>query len=115
MMIKLYPRWQMATIKQLMLERRVLLLSGVRQCGKTTLAHQLESEETEYRTLDDGTLREAAENDPQGFIKRNVNTLIIDEVQRVPPLLSAIKKNSVNLVKWEPARHPQGPSPDPRF
>ena len=91
-MIKLYPRWQMATIKQLMLERRVLLLSGVRQCGKTTLAHQLESEETEYRTLDDGTLREAAENDPQGFIKRNVKTLIIDEVQRVPPLLSAIKK-----------------------
>ena len=91
-MIKLYPRWQMATIKQLMLERRVLLLSGVRQCGKTTLAHQLESEETEYRTLDDGTLREAAENDPQGFVKRNVKTLIIDEVQRVPPLLSAIKK-----------------------
>ena len=91
-MIKLYPRWQMATIKQLMLERRVLLLSGVRQCGKTTLAHQLESEETEYRTLDDGTLREAAENDPQGFIKRNVKTLIIDEVQRVPPLISAIKK-----------------------
>ena len=82
----------MATIKQLMLERRVLLLSGVRQCGKTTLAHQLESEETEYRTLDDGTLREAAENDPQGFIKRSVKTLIIDEVQRVPPLLSAIKK-----------------------
>ena len=82
----------MATIKQLMLERRVLLLSGARQCGKTTLAHQLESEETEYRTLDDGTLREAAENDPQGFIKRNVKTLIIDEVQRVPPLLSAIKK-----------------------
>jgi len=91
-MIKLYPRWQMATINQLMLERRVLLLSGVRQCGKTTLAHQLESEETEYRTLDDGTLREAAENDPQGFIKRNVKTLIIDEAQRVPPLLSAIKK-----------------------
>jgi predicted AAA+ superfamily ATPase len=91
-MIKLYPRWQMATIKQLMLERRVLLLSGVRQCGKTTLAHQLESEQTEYRTLDDGTLREAAENDPQGFVKRNVKTLIVDEVQRVPPLLSAIKK-----------------------
>ena len=91
-MTELYPRWQKATINQLMLERRVLLLSGPRQCGKTTLAHQLESEETEYRTLDDGTLREAAENDPQGFIKRNVSTLIIDEVQRVPSLLSAIKK-----------------------
>ncbi|MEN8247062.1 MAG: ATP-binding protein [Thermodesulfobacteriota bacterium] len=91
-MIEFYPRWQKATIKQLMFERRVLLLSGVRQCGKTTLAHQLESDETEYRTLDDGTLREAAENDPQGFIKRSSRTLIIDEVQRVPSLLPAIKK-----------------------
>ena len=83
-MTELYPRWQKATINQLMLERRVLLLSGPRQCGKTTLARELESEETEYRTLDDGTLREAAENDPQGFVKRNVSTLIIDEVQRAP-------------------------------
>ena len=91
-MTKLYPRWQKATIKKMMLERRVLLLSGPRQSGKTTLAHDLESDQTEYRTLDDGTLREAAENDPQGFIKRNTKTLIIDEVQRIPSLLPAIKK-----------------------
>ena len=91
-MIGHYPRWQKATIEQLMSERRVLLLSGPRQCGKTTLARELESNETEYRTLDDGTLREAADNDPEGFIKRRTKTLIIDEVQRVPSLLSAIKK-----------------------
>ena len=75
-----------------MLERRILLLSGPRQCGKTTLARELESDETEYRTLDDGTLREAAHNDPQGFIKRSTKTLIIDEVQRIPSLLSAIRR-----------------------
>ena len=91
-MMERYPRWQKATIKQLMLERRVLLLSGPRQCGKKTLARELESNETEYRTIDDGTLREAAENDPQGFIKRRAKTLIVDEVQRIPSLLSAIKK-----------------------
>jgi len=91
-MIELYPRWQKVTIEHLMSERRVLLLSGPRQCGKTTLARELESNETEYRTLDDGTLREAADNDPEGFIKRRTKTLIIDEVQRVPSLLSAIKK-----------------------
>ncbi len=91
-MIELYPRWQKATIEQLMRERRILLLCGPRQCGKTTLARQLESHSAEYRTLDDDTLREAASNDPQGFIKRRAKTLIIDEVQRVPALLSAIKK-----------------------
>ena len=91
-MTERYPRWQKKTIKQLMSERRVLLLSGPRQSGKTTLARELESDQTEYRTLDDGTLREAAENDPQGFIKRSTNTLIIDEVQRIPSLLPAIKK-----------------------
>jgi hypothetical protein len=59
---------------------------------KTTLARELESDETEYRTLDEGTLREAAENDPPGFVKRSAKTLIVDEVQRIPSLLSAIKK-----------------------
>lgn len=91
-MAKRYPRWQKKTIKQLMSERRVLLLSGPRQSGKTTLARELESDQTEYRTLDDSTLREAAENDPQGFIKRSTNTMIIDEVQLTPSLLPAIKK-----------------------
>lgn len=75
----------------MMSERRVLLLSGPRQSGKTTLTRELESGQAEYRTLDDGTLREAAENDPQGFIKRRTQTLIIDEVQRIPSLLPAIK------------------------
>ena len=87
----IYPRWQKATIKQMMSERRVLLLGGPRQSGKTTLARELESDQMEYRTLDDGTLREAAKNDPQGFIKRRTRTLIIDEVQRIPSLLPAIK------------------------
>jgi predicted AAA+ superfamily ATPase len=73
-------------------ERRVLMLNGPRQNGKTTLSPDLESDHTEYRTLDDGTLNEAAKNDPQGFIKRRAKTLIIDEVQRVPSLLQEIKK-----------------------
>jgi uncharacterized protein len=87
-----YPRWQKMTIKRLMSERRVLLLSGPRQSGKTTLARELESDQTEYRSLDDNTLREAAESDPQGFVKCNTKTLIIDEVQLTPSLLPAIKK-----------------------
>ena len=91
-MTGLYPRWQKQTIEQAMLTRRVLLLSGPRQCGKTTLARSLCSDGIEYLTLDDVTLKEAAENDPHGFVKHRAKTLIIDEVQRVPSLLPAIKK-----------------------
>lgn len=75
-----------------MTERRILLLNGPRQSGKTTLARELESDQVEYRTLDDDTLREAAQMDPQSFIKRRTTTMIIDEIQRVPSLLTAIKK-----------------------
>ena len=91
-MTVLYPRWQKMMVTQMLSERRVLMLSGPRQSGKTTLSRELESDQTEYRTLDDGTLREAAKNDPQGFIKRRTKTLIIDEVQCIPSLLPAIKK-----------------------
>ena len=91
-MTNLYPRWQKQTIERAMLTRRVLLLNGPRQCGKTTLARNLRSEGMEYLTLDDVTLKEAAENDPGGFVKRRTKTLIIDEIQRVPSLLPAIKK-----------------------
>jgi uncharacterized protein len=87
-----YSRWQRHTLEQAMAKRRVVLLVGARQCGKTTLSKQLISEDTTYLTLDDVTLREAAENDPQNFVEHTSKTLIIDEIQRVPSLLPAIKK-----------------------
>ncbi len=91
-MKKLYVRWQKRIIEQALKTRRVILLAGARQCGKTTLAKQLISEKRAYLTLDDATLKEAAESDPQNFVKHIGNTLIIDEIQRVPSLLPAIKK-----------------------
>jgi predicted AAA+ superfamily ATPase len=87
-----YPRWQKESIKQALKTRRVILLSGARQCGKTTLAKQIASPNATYLTLDDLTLKQAAESDPHNFVKHQENLLIIDEVQRVPTLLPAIKK-----------------------
>lgn len=85
-------RWQNRTIMTSKQERRVLLLAGPRQCGKTTLVRQLESSNAEYRTLDDGTLQTLAESDPMGFVQHDKEMMIIDEVQRALPLLPAIKK-----------------------
>lgn len=90
-MIELYNRWQNSTIEKALKTRRVLLLSGARQCGKTTLAKQVAGTDTLYRTLDDLAMRQLAILDPQGFVKHTNKMLIIDEVQRAPDLLSAIK------------------------
>lgn len=90
-MKELYPRWQKKTLEKALTSRRVILLGGARQCGKTTLAKQLAKEDTEYRTLDSLALRELAINDPEGFVQHTGKLLIIDEVQRAPDLLSSIK------------------------
>ncbi len=72
-----YQRWQTENIKHALKTRRVTLLTGSRQCGKTTLAKQLISTEVHYLTLDDITLREAATRDPQGFVQHISTQLLL--------------------------------------
>ncbi|MEP3073826.1 ATP-binding protein [Maricaulis sp.] len=84
-------RWQKDRIEEMLRQRRVVMLSGPRQCGKTTLARSLNGAQFEYRTLDNKTQRDAASADPVSFVKHDADTLIIDEVQREPELLSSIK------------------------
>ena len=91
-MKKPYPRWQQERILKALETRRVILLTGARQCGKTTLSKYLVGGDAEYRTLDDMYFKQSAEDDPYGFIKHDKSLLIIDEIQRVPDLLLAIKK-----------------------
>lgn len=89
-----YQRWQKSSLEQTLALRRVVMLTGPRQCGKTTLVRKLVSDSNTYRTLDDLAVRQAAENDPHlfvGFAPKD-GTLIIDEVQKVPDFLPAIKK-----------------------
>ena len=90
-MSRFYVRWQRDTLEKALKTRRVLLLCGARQCGKTTLVRDLVSQDIAYRTLDDPAMRQIAESDPRGFVRHAGRTLVIDEVQRVPDLLSAIK------------------------
>ncbi len=68
----------------------VVTLLGPRQAGKTTLVKELFPEYT-YVNLEDMAARELAEKDYIGFFKKYPEPMIIDEVQRVPELLSAIQ------------------------
>lgn len=85
-------RWQTENIRKALKSFRVVILAGPRQCGKTTLAKQLKKENIIYRTLDDTTLLQAALENPHDFIRHNQQLLVIDEIQRAPLLLQAIKK-----------------------
>ncbi len=69
MIRKNYVRWQRVKIENALKSRRVVLLAGPRQCGKTTLAKELATDKTIYLTLDDVTLLDSAENDPYGFVR----------------------------------------------
>lgn len=70
----------------------VVLLHGARQTGKSTLVRMLAEERgMAYATLDEAVHLAAAQRDPDAFLDGFERPLVIDEVQRVPELLRAIK------------------------
>jgi uncharacterized protein len=73
-------------------DTRVVLVVGPRQAGKTTLAKLYANKDRPYITLDDPATLAAARSDPAGFV-RGLKQAVIDEVQRAPDLLLAIKES----------------------
>ena len=89
----IYPRWQRRRVEDALKTRRVVLLEGPRQSGKTTLSKAVASGDAVYRTLDDQAMLKTAKGDPVGFVQHGDELMVIDEVQRAPDLLLAIKKD----------------------
>jgi predicted AAA+ superfamily ATPase len=73
---------------------RAAAVIGPRQAGKSTLARQLQAAGVvpNYFSLDDEALRAAALTDPDGFALSLARPAVIDEVQRAPELMLAIKQ-----------------------
>lgn len=70
---------------------KIVLLTGPRQVGKTTLLQTIEATSRSYVTLDDLSMRTAAIQDPAGFISKLTLPVLIDEVQYAPELFPYIK------------------------
>ncbi len=89
---RFYPRHIEPRIAEAMLDTPVVLLAGPRQAGKTTLVRQMAEKGLRYLTLDDELTLLSAREDPVGMI-RSLDRAVIDEIQRAPQLLLAIKKS----------------------
>lgn len=88
----LYPRHLHARVLDALSDSPVVLLHGPRQCGKTTLARLVgEQAEMAYFTFDDDVQRAAAQADPVGYVADLPERAVLDEVQRVPELFTALK------------------------
>ena len=79
-------------VLQVTKEYPVVLISGPRQVGKTTMLKKLmEGTGRNYVTLDDLQERALAKNDPEMFLQLHKPPILIDEVQYAPELFSMIK------------------------
>lgn len=76
--------------RQVRKEYPVVTITGPRQSGKTSLVRKYCKGYT-YTNLENPDTRRFAEEDPRGFFQSSPTPMIIDEVQRVPELLSYIQ------------------------
>lgn len=92
-MARLLDRLAADALEASLADTPVVLVHGPRQCGKTTLAQTIgEARGYTYLTFDDPVTLGSAAGDPAGFVSELPARVILDEVQRVPALFTAIKR-----------------------
>jgi uncharacterized protein len=91
----MYQRYIKDSIAEALTDTPVILITGARQVGKSTLCEQLIKEDIfkgQSITLDNVVNLDGALSDPLGFLQDLDKHVIIDEVQRAPELFLSIKK-----------------------
>lgn len=103
--VRYLPRYATSLLLDVLEVSPVVVLMGARQTGKSTLVRSeprvAEAGERLYLTLDDLTVRERAVEEPDSLL-RSAPRLTLDEVQREPDLILAIKR----AVDADPVRRP---------
>ncbi len=87
-----YPRYIKPKLLRSLTASPIILLTGGRQTGKTTLVKELGTQEGwDFITLDNLRLLNGAKSDPMGLLEQYPSHLIIDEIQRAPELALPLK------------------------
>src|SRR5260370_16745374 len=86
----LFSRFSAELVATALKDTPVVMVTGPRQCGKTTLVRDLVAGNREFITMDDDTVLAAARSDPAGLV-RGLDRTTIPEVQRWPYLPRPIK------------------------
>lgn len=84
-------RWLVPKIITSLKEFPIVQIVGARQTGKTTILMHLLPYDFQIYSLDDQTLLQAAALDPQDFVNRDERPMCIDEIQKLPALIPAMK------------------------
>jgi uncharacterized protein len=93
-LVELFARHARHQILEALAESRAVALLGARQVGKSTLVADIATNEhpAHVFSLDDQPTANAARTDPASFVAAITGPAVIDEVQRAPSLLLAIKR-----------------------
>jgi predicted AAA+ superfamily ATPase len=86
-----YERTIQKTLQRISNTFPVLLLTGPRQVGKTTLLTKMTGQDRKIVSLDNPTIREMAKQEPELFLQRYAPPVMIDEIQYAPQLFDYIK------------------------
>jgi uncharacterized protein len=87
-----FQRLAMTALSASLADTPVVLIQGPRQSGKTTLARNVaEPQGYGYASFDDDNLVRAVKQDPLEFVSGLPPKMVLDEIQRVPEIFTAIK------------------------
>lgn len=89
---ELYTRFATALVATALRDTPVVMVVGPCQYGKTTLARDFVAGNREFITIDADTILASGRSDPADLV-RSLDRATIDEVQRAPDLLRAIKRS----------------------